>query len=168
MPRLVSLGFRAAANAEHTGEVPVALVTITHPDLDAPVRLSSDPTSRLSADPLRYGTRHRGDVYEFVLMAALLPDDKQDAPPTVTLEFDNVAADMVQLVRSVTTPATVDIAVVLASDPDVIEEQYTGLIAIRAPYDESRISFEIARQDIAPRPWPAHRMTAARFPGQFR
>jgi hypothetical protein len=34
---------------------------------------------------------------------------------------------MVQLVRSVTTPATVDIAVVLASDPDVIEEQYTGL-----------------------------------------
>jgi hypothetical protein len=101
-------------------------------------------------------------------MAALLPDDKQDAPPTLTLEFDNVAADMVQLVRSVTTPATVDIAVVLASDPDAIEEQYTGLIAVRAPYDESRISLEIARQDIAPRPWPAHRMTAARFPGQFR
>jgi hypothetical protein len=69
MSRLVSLNVRVAANAEHASEVPVALVTITHPGLDAPVRLSSDPTSRLSADPLRYGTYHRGDVYEFVCAA---------------------------------------------------------------------------------------------------
>ena len=148
--------------------MPVALVTITHPDLAAPVRLSSDPTKRLSTDPLRYGTRHRGDDYEFVLMAALLPDDRQDALPSVSLAFENVAADMAEMARAVLTPATVDIVVVTTADIDAIEEAYTGLIAQRATYDAERITLEIARQDIAPRPWPAHRMTAARFPGQFR
>jgi hypothetical protein len=107
-------------------------------------------------------------VYEFVLMSALLPDDQQDALPSVTLAFDNVAADKASLVRAVTTSAAVDIAVVLASDPDAIEEAYTGLSVARATYDAERITLEIARQDITPRPWPAHRMTQARFPGQFR
>jgi hypothetical protein len=117
---------------------------------------------------LRYGTVHRGDEYEFVLLSALLPDDQESALPTVSLAFDNVAADIVEIVRSVTTPAAVDLALVLASDPDVIEEQHTGLRVLRASYDADRVTLDIARQELVPRPWPAHRMTESRFPGQFR
>src|SRR5262249_10457401 len=113
-------------------------------------------------------TRHRGDTYEFVLMSVLLPDDKQDALPSVSLEFENVAADMASLLRAVATPATVDLTLVLSTDPDAIEEQYTGLLAVRGSYNAERVTLEIARQDITPRPWPAHRMTQSRFPGQFR
>jgi hypothetical protein len=168
MPRTLSLTMRSAANAAQSLVTPVVFVTITHADLDAPVRLSSDPTERLSSDPLRYGTRHLGDIYDFVLMSALLPDDKEGALPVVTLAFENVAANMASVARAVLTPATVDLKVVLASSPDSIEEQYLGLQAAHVVYDKGRITLDITRETIfTRRPWPAGRMTQARFPGLF-
>ena len=56
--RNVSLNFRTEMFRQESGETPVLLLTITHPDLDQPVRLSTDPTQRLSADPLAL-VRHR-------------------------------------------------------------------------------------------------------------
>jgi hypothetical protein len=168
MPRTLSLTLRTAVNAEHTGEVPVVLVTITHEALAEPIRLSSDPTVRLGAEPLRYGTVHNGHEYEFVLMSAVLPDDSEGRPPSVTLVFENVVADMAAIARAVSTPATVDIVLVLASSPDAIEEAYSGLQIVRATYDDARITVEVGRELATRRPWPAKLMTQSRFPGLYR
>jgi uncharacterized protein DUF1833 len=168
MPRELSLTARTAFNAERTDEVSVVLVTITHADLEEPIRLSSDPTVRLSDDPLRYGTRHQGAEYEFVLVSAVLPDDREGQPIGVTLAFENVARDMASIARAVVTPAQADIVLVLASSPDEIEEAYTGLRAVRGTYDAARVTFEFSRQLATKKPWPAHRMTQNRFPGLFR
>ena len=168
MPRVVSLNARAAFNAQETGDVPTTLVTITHAALPVPVRLSSDPTLRLSSDPLKYGTRSQGQVYEFVLMSAVLPDDREDTPATVQLALENVSSDMTSLVRASIEPATIDFAMVMASEPDIIEMRWTGLCAMRTTYDASQIMIEVSREAILGEPWPAHRMTQARFPGLFR
>lgn len=168
MPRTLSLNARAAFNAQQTDEVLVVLVEITHEDLEETIRLSSDPTTRLSTDPLRYGTIHQGNEYEFVLMRAIWPDDREGSPPGASLAFENVAADMASIVRSITSPARVDLLAVLASSPDHIEEAYRDLRTSRATYDAGQIVIDITRELVVNEPWPAHRMTQNRFPGLFR
>jgi len=165
MARLVSLHARAAIQGQETDQVPVMLATITHPSLSVPAYLSSDPTERISADPLVYGTRHAGIVFPFVLMGAVLPDDQDKSPPKTTLVFENVDADMGRVLRSIPSPASVDLAVVLAATPDVIELQFTGLRATRGSYDANQVSLDISREPFTSEPMPAGRMTKARFPG---
>jgi hypothetical protein len=166
--REISLNARLAMNAAYTGDVPIVLVTINHPDLADPIRLSSDPTQRLSADPLEYGTVSNDEVYKFVLMAAILPDDREGSPLTASLAFDNVAADMAKVLRSVLSPASLDLALVFASDPNAVEELYQDLRAVKGGYDASRITLDISREAVTAEPWPAHRMTQNRFPGLYR
>jgi hypothetical protein len=162
-----SLTMRQAMAGASTDEVPVILVTIRHPDLDAPVRLSSDPTERLSFEPLVYGTVSQREAYSYVLMAARVPDSRERAAPRTSLVFENVDADMVSVIRSVVTPATVDLALVLASQPDVIEARWTDLFVVAATYDAERVTLDISREPYTSEPWPAGRITPARFPGLF-
>jgi hypothetical protein len=169
MARIVSLDARRAFNAQETADVPIILVTITQPEIiDGPLRLSSDPTVRLSIDPLEYGTRSRGEVYKFVLMAAVLPDDKEDALTSVQLMLENVEADMTKVVRASITPATMTFEMVMASAPDSVEMRWAGLVAMRTTYDAGQIMIEVSRESILGEPWPAHRMTQNRFPGLYR
>jgi hypothetical protein len=164
MARFLPLSTRQAINASVTADFVIALVTISHPDLEGSIRLSSDPTKRFSVDPLKYGTESGGLRYDFALMSVSLPDDRMGSPAAVTLAFENVVADMAQAIRATLTPATVDIKCVLASDPDVVEEQWSDLRGVQGSYDASRITYEISRQAISNEPWPAHRMTQGRFP----
>ncbi|TXN64985.1 hypothetical protein [Methylobacterium sp. WL6] len=165
MAQTVSISARAALQDGQTDEVMVMLVIITHASLPAPVYLSSDPTVRISADPLAYGTRHQGEVYDFVLMGAVLPDDQDKSPPKTTLVFENVASGMAKAIRSILSPADVELRLVLASSPDVIEARYTRLRAVRGSYDASQVSLDISREPWTSEPMPAGRMTADRFPG---
>jgi len=168
MARVLSLNARAAFNAAQTDEVPVVLVKIEHDDLDEPVRLSSDPTERLSSDPLVYGTVSNTDEYTFVLMSAMIPDDKEGVPPSTQLVFENVAEDMAAVARSVSSPPTVSLFIVLASAPDTIEEQWTGLKATKASYNAGQLTLTVSREHLLNEPWPAYRTTRERFPGLHR
>lgn len=168
MPRIISLTAREAFNAQQSSEHLVVLVEFNYGTADV-VRLSSHPTVRLSDDPLRYGTRHQGNEYEFVLMSAVLPDDQEGATASSTaLQFENVADDMAAIVRAVSQPVDVRMILVLASNPDTIEEEYTDLKTLRATYDASSISVEISRDPVTSEPWPAHRQTRHRFPALYR
>lgn len=55
--RRISLNARLAHESEASAEIEVALFTIEHPLLPAPIRLSTDNTERLTDDPPTYGTR---------------------------------------------------------------------------------------------------------------
>lgn len=166
MSRTVSLNARAAFNAEETDAVPIVLVRIRYND--QVVRLSTDPTVRLSTDPLMYGTPHQGFNYDFVLMSAIIPDDKDDSPIGTSLVFENVTRDMASLIRAMTAPADVDVVVVLHTTPDVIEAQYLGLSGMRGSYNADAITFDISRKRYVSEPWPSERMTKARFPGLYK
>ena len=168
MPRTVSLTMRQALTDEASGETPVVLVTITHPQLAEPIRLSTDPTERLSEDPLAYGTRSRGEVYQFVMVSAVLPDDREAGVTTTSLVFENVGQGMVEQVRAIRTPARVDFAVVLASAADHVEMEWTDLRTVSASYDAGQITIELTREPITDVPWPSGRMTKNRFPGLRR
>lgn len=149
---------------ENSAEVEIALFTITHPDLEDPIRLSTDPTERLSVDPLQYGTTSNGETYLYAAMSAYVPDDQKQSPPRTALIIDNVDALYVQLLRSFTTYARADIELVMASDPDFAFQRYRRLSIVAANYDESKVTLEMSREPFTSEPHGG-RMSKEESPG---
>ncbi|WP_323036259.1 hypothetical protein [Pararhodobacter sp.] len=150
----------------------MALILIEHPELEAPIRLSTDNTERLSTDPLMYGTRSswRGsnpvtEPFLWIIASAVLPGDAEDAPASAQIALENLDAEMVQLVRSFTDPATISLAVVLAETPDLIEAEWTGLQLVSADITAGEIVLSISRDEVELEPFPPGRMTRLNFPG---
>ncbi|MEB3422228.1 hypothetical protein ACFSDD_09250 [Salipiger marinus] len=173
--RTLSLNARRAREGLAPEEVEVLLIEVTHPDLEAPIRLSTDPTERISTDPLVYGTRSgwRGanpvtEPFLFALISAEVPGDMEEAPASATLVLENVDHAIAELLRSVTSRASVHLAVVLAASPEVVEAEFLDMQLIAAEGDAERIPLTISRQPIEEEGFPMHRMTRDRFPGMFR
>lgn len=173
--RRLSLNARNAHLQEHSAEVEVALFCFEHPDLDAPIRLSTDPTERLSSDPLMYGTRSEWldadpetDPYYFVVASAELPSDLDDATSTASVVLENVSRDIAGLLLSFTSLASVHVAVVLASSPDVVEAEFRDLKLVSAVVDAGEVSLQLSRAPIEEETIPMDRFTKDRFPGLFR
>ncbi|MUZ66329.1 hypothetical protein V6582_05890 [Agrobacterium vitis] len=172
--RRVSLNARLAMEMGMTDEVYVALFYITHPDLDEPVRLSTDNTERLSDEPLMYGTRSSwmdsdtsSEPFYFVLASTILPSDLDDAPTSGNLVLENVDNDIAKVLRSFTTLATIHMAVVLASSPDYVEIEYRNMQIVSADLTAGEVTLSFSRQDIEEEKSPGGRMTRSQFPGLF-
>lgn len=167
MSRSLSSGMIAALNAQETDECPIALLTITHDDLAQPILLSSDPTTRISDDPVVYQTSSRGSDFLFLPFDFTLPDDRSDAPPRVVLEIDNIGRDLVSLLRSVSTPASVKMEIVLASSLDDVEIELPVLQMADADIGEQAIRIELVVDALINEPFPSSLFTPGAFPGLF-
>jgi len=167
LSRTVSLTARTSVNAEQTGEIWVFLLTITHETLEEPLRFSSDPTARLSDEPLTYGTVSRGDTYEFLPLDVVMPDDSDATPPAIKLSLDNILRTTVPLLRSISTPASVTTELVLASDPDTVEVSYPAFNLTNADYDSGTVTVDLTMDALATEPFPAGTFTPSGFGGLF-
>lgn len=170
--RRLSLNARMMQDDDASAELYVVLFEITHPDLEAPIRLSTDNTERLSSEPLYYGTRSnwRGanpvsQPFLWVIASALVPSDFEDAPAAATLVLETLDHTMVDLVRSFTSPATVHMAVVLASSPTAIEAEWSDLLIVSADVTAGEITLSISRDEVEMEYYPMGRMSRDRFPG---
>ena len=162
MSRTVSLTTRGAIYAEQTDEVFVFLFTVTHPSLMAPVYYSS--TTRLSIDPLVYGVVSRGNTYNFFPISLVLPDDSDATPPTIKLILDNVMRQAIPLLRSITTPPSVTIEMVLASDPDTVEASWPNFDMVDITYDANSVTIDLAINALSTEPFPAGAFPTSRLP----
>ena len=165
--RLLSITMRHALSNQETGEVAVVLLTIRHPMLPAPIRLSSDPTQRLSNVPLTYGTVSRGHAYLFFPFSHVLPDEVDDRAPAAQIQIENVSRDLIQLLRSANTSAKVDMELVLASAPDNVEIEYLGFDLSAVTYNAEIVTLELTIDSLDTEPYPAGKFTPAGFPGLF-
>ncbi len=172
--RRVSLNARLAGDATSSGEVEALLLEITHPDLEKPIRLSTDNTERISTAPLVYGTRStwRGadpvtEPFLWLVASALVPSDLEDAPAAGTLILEVLDAEMVRLLRSFTGRATLAMAVVLSSSPSVVEAEWSDMPIISAEITPSEITIQFSREEIEAEYYPTGRMTRSQFPGLF-
>ena len=170
--RRLSLNARLSQDALAAPDVEVALIQIDHPDLEAPIRLSTDNTERLSIDPPVYGTRSSWlganpvtEPFLWVIASAVLPGDHEDAPAHAQITLENLGAEMVTLVRSFTDPATISLAVIYADTPDVIEAEWTGLQLVSSDINVGEIVLSISRDEIEQEAFPPGRMTRMNFPG---
>jgi hypothetical protein len=154
----VSLSQRAveSQNAEATGEVWLPLVTISHPTLSEPIRVVNNNENITSLGRLFVAWD-----YELVL-----PGDDPENPTTARLDIGNIDPVIIKSLREIDSPPEVTIEIILATDPDLVEIEFTGLKLRNAPYDPGRIRGELAFEEITSEP-VATTLTPAMFPGMF-
>ncbi|MBP1852680.1 hypothetical protein [Rhizobium halophytocola] len=173
--RRISLNARTANDQQITDETYVVLILIEHEDLEKPLRLSTDPTERLSTDPLSYCTRSHwltanpdADPFLFVLASANRPSDLEDAPAEGQIVLEIVDNGMAEVARSITDRPSISIAVVLASSPDLIEAEWTGMVITTHNIKGGEMTLSFSREDVEDEYCPSRRMTKDAFPGLHR
>lgn len=156
--REVSLPFLQAAFAQETGEAPIVLVTITHDDLTAPIRVANYDVDVVSNEETFI-------AYPFELT---LPTEPEAGASRATVTIDNVHRDIVEAVRNCAgTAPQVTLAVVLASSPDTIEASFPGFDLRNVSYDALTIEGELTLDSLAGERYPAGRFRPGAFPGLF-
>lgn len=173
--RNIPLNARRAHEEPFEDDPEIALFVITHPLLDAPVRLSTDPTERLSEDPLMYGTRSSWDgadpmtePYLFVLASAEQPSDLEDAPAAGRIRLENIDNRIAETLRAFTSRAEIKMAVVRASAVNEPDAEFHDMRLMSASGDAGEVQLDFSRQPIEEEIVPMERFSKARFPGLFR
>ncbi len=157
MPRSLSATLQAAANAQATSEVFLVLLKIDHADLTSPTRIVNNTKDIVSG----------GDTFSAYPFEITLPDDDPERPPEVTVAIDNVAQDIIASLRSVGSPLSFDLSVVLASDPDTVEIGPLKLEMTAADWDAGVIRGRLAYPELLDQPYPADTFNPALYPGVF-
>ena len=157
MSRDTSLLLKEAVASQETGEVFLLLLTINHNTLSEPIRLVSDTKDVVS----------RGNTYIAYPMGIILPDDTDSGGPQVSIVIDNVDRSIIQTVRTLTTPPSVSIEVVLASTPDVVEAAFYNFIFRNITANALTVSGTLSIDNFSGEPFPGDTLTPGKFPGLF-
>lgn len=156
MARVFSTAGTASINAQFTDEVWLTLLTINAPELDAPLRFVNNNESLES----------RGEVYLAFPFDIEFPGQDEENPGEARLVIDNIDRSIVNFVRSISTPPSITIEVVLASSPDTVEAAFANMTLRNVSYDAKTVSGLLKFEDIVVEP-ATYAMTPERFPGQF-
>ena len=167
MSRTTSANFRSAAFSNETDEVVICLLTITHAEMAEPLRLSSDPTQRISENPLAYATVSRGETFVFLPFEFTLPADQDDVPPRVSLNLANADRALIGLLRTISSPLQIKVEVVLASSPDEVEVDLPIMQLSEIDYDAQGVRANLVIDGMQTEPFPSGQFDRGRFPGLF-
>ena len=108
-----------------------------------------------------------GQEYQaFPVKPTLAPDDGE-SQSQVQIEFDNVSLELLEEIRSTTTPIPCEIDLVLASNPDYAEISLRDLLIRNVTYDAQTIKGTLTSDDFLNSRFPADLYTPNKFPGMF-
>jgi hypothetical protein len=158
MPRSLSSAARQAIYAQQTDKVFLALLTISHSDLAGPIRVVNDLVNLTS----------RGDHYLAFPFQIVLPEERDDQLGQVQLSIDNVDRTIVEAVRTISSPASIRLEIVIADQPDTVEAGPFDFTLRNVEYDALTVTGTLMYEDILNEPVPADSFTPNFFPGLFR
>lgn len=158
MSRELSPKLLAQIFAESSDDPFLALFTLTHPSWSEIIYLVNNTESVTS----------NGNVFEPFPVRLTLPVDDGESIRKVTIELDNVSQELIEEIRSVTdTNIDVTIELVLASDPDVVELDITGLSIKSVDYDATAIRASLYLDDFLNTEITSEKYNTTNFPGIF-
>lgn len=146
---------KAEIFSQESGDPFLTLITLEHEDFTA--RLVNNSVDIVS----------RENTYTAFPMRITLPTDDGETVRDFTIEFDNVSLDLIQNMRSVTTPIGVTIEMVLASLPDVVQMSHEDLLIRSISYNAKTISAKIALDNFLSVAMTSERYNPTNFPGMF-
>lgn len=172
MARTTTRKMRRHVQEEVDALVKVFLITIYHKDLETPIRASSDATQRLEeySDEINviYGTVSNGNTYFYTGFDASLANDEDGAAPQVQITMPNADRKIIEAIESMGSGlVTVDLQIVFADTPDIVELEIKGMEMSDITYDESTISGIISRDLLFSEPFPCRSFTPQDFPYIF-
>ena len=157
MSRPVSNKLRKAVYASACDEAFIILLTINEDSLSAPIRVCSDNAEVVS----------QGETYLNFPFSVALPDDQDDAITSSRLIIDNTDQRIMAAIRSITSPPTIDMSVVLSSDPDEIEIGPISFTLRKVDYSLETIEGDIKGPDVLNESFPSQSFTPSLYPSLF-
>jgi len=155
MSRSVSTSFLSAVNVQETDEVFLILLQIDHSTLGSPIRLVNN-----MVDIVSNGFSFIG--YPFAIS---LPDDIEDQLPSVNMTIDNVDRQIVAAVRTISSPATISMSLILASDPNTIEVGPIEMTLREVKYNALHVTGTLQPADLLNEMFPVDQFTPGKYPG---
>jgi hypothetical protein len=154
----LSSTFVNAINAPRTDEAFLVLLTIDHPDLASPLRLTTDGVD----------TTSNGNTFvPFPFDIALPRQDDETSGALARLTIDNADRRVTEALRSVNSAPQVDLEVVLASDPDTVEATWPTFQLTNARVTLETVEGDLVLEIYDQTAFPSARMDPENFPGIF-
>ncbi len=149
--------FRSSAFAQETDDIWLILLTLTHTDLDEPIRVARNTENVVS----------NGQTFVAFPFDIELPNDQEDQSPTARLTISNISREIAETLRSIRSSPSVTIEVVSAEDPDTVEFRLPGFQLKNVGWDAISVQGQLTLENIAVEPFPEGLFTPANFPGLF-
>jgi hypothetical protein len=140
----ISAAGTAELAAQECATAWLVLLTLEHPGLDQPIRVTSDAVA----------TTSNGHTFQPFPFEVTLPDDVEGRAPQAQLRIDNTSQEIIALLRGLTTPPSLTIQIVRSATPDVIEREWSGLEWRSSQYDIGAISGTLTIEDMALEEFP--------------
>jgi Domain of unknown function (DUF1833) len=140
----LSAGGLGELAAQETGTAWLVLLTITHPGLPTPIRVTSDGVV----------TVHNGNTFDPFPFEVTLPDDVEGRAPQAHLRIDNTSQEIIALLRGLVTPPSLTIKIVRSADPNYVERVWSGLEWRASTYDIGAITGTLTVEDLALEEFP--------------
>jgi len=157
MSRIVSNSTRNAIYSQESGDAFIILLTIDHPSLAVPIRVSGDAVDTISRE-------NNFIAFPFEIT---LPDDVENSSPRARLVIDNVDRQIVKTIREISSSADVLIEIVRAVEPNVVEAQFANFKLTNVTYDAFKVEGDLTIEDFTAEPFPAAIFSPSLFPGIF-
>lgn len=163
---------KIAIMAQETMEREICLLTLTHPEFEEPLYLSTDATTHLRDDeesgtPI-YGTKSRGKEFIFLPIAPILPSSDSENPPAGRFSISNVSRLVAPYLLKVNDQyPRVTVEVVMASDPDTVNQVWPDFDLTSASIDATNVEVQVSLNTANTEPIPYLRFTPAHFPNLF-
>jgi hypothetical protein len=142
--------------AQESDDPLLMLVTLTHPQF-SPIRLVNNVEDIVS----------NGLTYSAFPMRIRLSTDDGETQREVEIQFDNVGLDLIDELRTVTTPINVVIDMILASDPNQVQMTIQELKMRSVSYSVNRISARLYLDNFLNVELTSEQYTPQNFPGLF-
>jgi len=155
--RSLSAAAKNAIFSSQTSEVFLVLLTVDHDDLDSPVRVTSDSQQ----------TTSNGNDYTPFPFVISLPAETDAELAKVNLTIDAVDRSLIEIIRSLTSPPSITLEVVLASDPDTVEAGPFDFTMRDVQYDALTITSSLQFEDILNTKWPGDSFTPSLYTALF-
>ena len=108
-----------------------------------------------------------GEVYQAFPMRITLPAEDGETDRTVKIVFDNVSLELIDEIRTATTPLPVQIDMILASNPDLVQISVTDLKIKNVQVDAQSIQASLFLDDVLNIEVPSEKYTPTTAPGIF-
>lgn len=157
----------ASLNAHESGDYLVTLLDFTHDDLAEPVRLCDVAVQRITTAPITYGCVSNGDTYTYINIAYRRPEQISESQGRASIGIDNTGLELVTLLRSISSPISVQARIAHSSDLDTPFEVVSPMKAVTSSISAEEVVLELQTDILSTLPFPGRRLDVRQFPGMF-
>lgn len=147
------------------------LLTFTGTGITTPIRITDSFTQRITGlttnDEVIHGIVSRANNYIYIPFQLTLPDEQIASAPRCQLTVTDVTRYLIPILRTISSPPSVLIELVMTSTPNTVEIAFSGFQMGAITYNKDAITAELVVQSLAMEPFPAHTFTPRYFPGLF-